>query len=86
MSDTKYSTANPEYNQELRVAFKFPSMCERLKIQFYDWDKIGNDDCIGTSTISLTAISGTGEEGECSLFILMGEWTTKLIAVDGGRY
>jgi len=62
-TDIKYSNDHPDFNQELRVAFKFPSMCERLKLQLYDWDRIGNDDCIGTSFISLSSISGTGGDG-----------------------
>lgn len=62
-TDIKYGDQNPEFNQELRVSFKFPSMCERLKLQFYDWDRLGNDDCIGTAFIPMTAISGTGDDG-----------------------
>jgi len=58
-----HSNDHPEFNQELRVAFKFPSMCESLKIQMYDWDRLGNNDCIGTSIINLSAISGTGDDG-----------------------
>lgn len=66
-TDVKYGEQNPEFNQELRVSFKFPSMCERLKLQFYDWDRIGNDDCIGTAHVPLSSISGTGEEGKMVL-------------------
>ena len=62
-TDIKYNNDHPEFNQELRVSFKFPSMCERLKLQMFDWDRVGNDDCIGTSFISLTAISGSGDDG-----------------------
>ena len=70
-TDIKYGEQNPEFNQELRVSFKFPSMCERLKLQFYDWDRIGNDDCIGTAFIPLSSISGTGDEGIPFLLILL---------------
>ena len=63
---TKYSNNSPEFNQELRVGFNFPSMCERLKLQIFDWDRVGSDDVIGTSFISLSAISGTGDEGKLS--------------------
>jgi len=63
-TEIKYGEQNPEFNEELRVSYKFPSMCERLKLQFYDWDRIGNDDCIGTAFIPLSAISGTGDEGK----------------------
>jgi len=58
-----YNNDHPEFNQELRVAFKFPSMCERLKVQMFDWDRIGKDDCIGTAFIQLSAISGQGDDG-----------------------
>ncbi|XP_065071964.1 myoferlin-like isoform X2 [Rhopilema esculentum] len=58
-----YNNDHPEFNQELRVAFKFPSMCERLKLQMFDWDRIGKDDCIGTAFIPLSAISGQGDDG-----------------------
>lgn len=70
LSDRKFATSNPEYNQELRTPFKFPSMCEQLKLQFYDWDQIGNDDCIGTSSINLTSISGTGDDGKSAIHFL----------------
>lgn len=63
-TDIKYGCNHPAFNQELRVAFKFPSMCERLKLQLIDWDRIGNHDCIGTSFISLSAISGNDNEGD----------------------
>ncbi|XP_057307144.1 myoferlin-like [Hydractinia symbiolongicarpus] len=62
-TDIKYGVNHPEFNQELRVSFKFPSMCERLKLQFFDWDRVGNDDCIGTTFIPLSAISGMGDDG-----------------------
>ena len=65
---TKYSNNHPEFNQELRVSCKFPSMCERLKLQMFDWDRIGNDDIIGTSYISLSSISGTGDNGRLHIF------------------
>ena len=63
-TDIKYGSNRPSFNEELRIAFKFPSMCERLKLQLIDWDRIGNHDCIGTSFISLSAISGNDNEGD----------------------
>ena len=57
-------TYTPEFNEELKISFKFPSMCERLKLQVFDWDRVGKDECIGTSFISLQAISGLGDPGK----------------------
>ncbi|XP_022792965.1 dysferlin-like [Stylophora pistillata] len=42
---------------------EFPSMCQRVKIQLYDWDRLNDDDCIGTTFLSLPSMSGQGEEG-----------------------
>ncbi|EDO36863.1 predicted protein, partial [Nematostella vectensis] len=59
-----YNSDHPEFNQELNVQFKFPSMCERLKLQMFDWDRLTADDCIGTAHLPMSAISGQGEDGE----------------------
>ena len=32
-----YNNANPEWNQELRIGLKFPSMCDKLTITVKDW-------------------------------------------------
>ncbi|EDO36866.1 predicted protein, partial [Nematostella vectensis] len=53
---------HPEFKEELFVSFRLPSMCERLKIQMYDWDRFTADDCIGTAYLPLSAISGQTEE------------------------
>nr|CAH8853864.1 unnamed protein product [Trichobilharzia regenti] len=56
-SSTKYGTDHPEWNEEITMNIQFPSMCEKLKFTFYDWDRIGYDDPIGTGIISISQIS-----------------------------
>lgn len=62
-TSVKYKTDCPEFKEIIRVPFKFPSMCRRLKLQLFDWDRLTEDDCIGTAHISLESISGHGEGG-----------------------
>ncbi|EDO43088.1 predicted protein, partial [Nematostella vectensis] len=66
----KYQDDNPEFKEQVKIPLMFPSMCERIKIQLYDWDRVGNDDCIGTAFLSLSSISGQGDEGNELLVIL----------------
>ena len=56
-------TYNPEFNEELKVVFQYPSMCEKLNIQMYDHDRVGADECIATTSLALTSISGYGDPG-----------------------
>ncbi|XP_015759469.1 PREDICTED: dysferlin-like [Acropora digitifera] len=62
-TSTKYKTDCPEFKEILRLPFKFPSMCQRVKFQIFDWDRLTDDDCIATSFLTLQSISGQGEEG-----------------------
>ncbi|KAF5404171.1 hypothetical protein PHET_02557 [Paragonimus heterotremus] len=62
-SSIKYGTDHPEWNEELSVNLQFPSMCERIKLTFFDWDRATEDDPIGTTTISLTETSAQGGDG-----------------------
>lgn len=63
-TSTKYKTDCPEFKEIIRVPFKFPSVCQRLKLQMFDWDRsINEDDCIATTLLSLQSISGQGEQG-----------------------
>uniref|UniRef100_H2ZAD9 C2 domain-containing protein n=1 Tax=Ciona savignyi TaxID=51511 RepID=H2ZAD9_CIOSA len=55
-------TNQPEWNEELNLPLKFPSMCDSIKLTIKDWDRIGSDDPIGTVIIPLSRISSTGEE------------------------
>ena len=36
-TDIKYGKDTPLFNAVLRLPLQFPSMCERLKVQLYDW-------------------------------------------------
>ncbi|KAK2145131.1 hypothetical protein LSH36_700g01069 [Paralvinella palmiformis] len=62
-SKTIYHSENPEWNQELRLSLRFPSMCERIKFQIYDWDKISEDDCVCSGSLDTKHISRSGETG-----------------------
>ncbi|KAH8869935.1 Dysferlin [Schistosoma japonicum] len=62
-SSTKYGTDHPEWNEEITMNIQFPSMCEKLKFTFFDWDRGSKDDAIGTATISLTETSSQGTDG-----------------------
>ncbi|XP_068709292.1 myoferlin-like isoform X2 [Montipora foliosa] len=63
-----YNSDHPEFNQELNVQFKFPSMCERIKMQIFDWDRLTADDCVGTGYLPISTISGQGDDGFLPLF------------------
>ncbi|XP_077437415.1 myoferlin isoform X2 [Vanacampus margaritifer] len=54
--------ANPEWNQIIQLQVKFPSMCERVKLTMFDWDRVSKDDAIGTTYLSLSKISSAGGE------------------------
>ncbi|XP_076856143.1 myoferlin isoform X1 [Brachyhypopomus gauderio] len=56
--------ANPEWNQLLNLQIKFPSMCERLKLTVFDWDRLTRNDAIGTTYLNLTHIASSGGEVE----------------------
>ncbi|XP_051968230.1 myoferlin isoform X1 [Xyrauchen texanus] len=56
--------ANPEWNQQLNLQIKFPSMCERIKLTVFDWDRLTGNDAIGTTYLDLTKIASSGGEVE----------------------
>ncbi|XP_051503504.1 myoferlin isoform X2 [Myxocyprinus asiaticus] len=56
--------ANPEWNQLIHLQVKFPSMCERIKLSLYDWDRLSRNDIIGTTYLNLTKIASSGGEIE----------------------
>uniref|UniRef100_A0A671NWW8 Myoferlin-like n=1 Tax=Sinocyclocheilus anshuiensis TaxID=1608454 RepID=A0A671NWW8_9TELE len=56
--------ANPEWNQQLNLKVKFPSMCERIKLTVFDWDRLSGNDAIGTTYLDLTKIASSGGEIE----------------------
>ncbi|KAM9365202.1 myoferlin isoform 2-T2 [Pholidichthys leucotaenia] len=56
--------ANPEWNQFINLQVKFPSMCERVKLTMFDWDRMTKDDAIGTAFLNLNKMSSSGGEIE----------------------
>ncbi|XP_024152438.1 myoferlin isoform X2 [Oryzias melastigma] len=56
--------ANPEWNQVINLHVKFPSMCECIKLTMYDWDRLINNDVIGTTFLNLSQISHSGGDSE----------------------
>ncbi|XP_063963833.1 myoferlin-like isoform X9 [Lytechinus pictus] len=62
-SSVKQCDQNPQWNEEIRLPIRFPSMCERLKLQLRDWDRLSSDDYIGTAFLDLSSMSSPGEEG-----------------------
>ncbi|XP_019953049.2 myoferlin [Paralichthys olivaceus] len=58
--------ANPEWNQLINLQVKFPSICERIKLTMYDWDRLTRNDAIGTSFLNLSQMSSSGGEIDAS--------------------
>ncbi|TNN74621.1 Myoferlin [Liparis tanakae] len=58
--------ANPEWNQSLNLQVKFPSMCERVKLTVFDWDRLTGNDAIGTTYLNLAKIASSGGEIEAN--------------------
>ncbi|XP_066534334.1 myoferlin isoform X2 [Hoplias malabaricus] len=56
--------ANPEWNQLVNMQVKFPSMCERIRLTMFDWDRFSSNDAIGTTYLDLTKIASSGGEIE----------------------
>ncbi|XP_054622805.1 myoferlin-like isoform X2 [Dunckerocampus dactyliophorus] len=56
--------ANPEWNQVLNLQVKFPSMCERVKLTVFDWDRVTGNDAVGTTYLNLAKIASSGGEIE----------------------
>ncbi|XP_020779848.2 myoferlin-like [Boleophthalmus pectinirostris] len=56
--------ANPEWNQVLNLQVKFPSMCERIKLTVFDWDRLTGNDPVGTTYLNLAKIASSGGEIE----------------------
>uniref|UniRef100_A0A452QDC3 Myoferlin n=1 Tax=Ursus americanus TaxID=9643 RepID=A0A452QDC3_URSAM len=56
--------ANPEWNQVVNLQIKFPSMCEKIKLTVYDWDRLTKNDVVGTTYLHLSKIAASGGEVE----------------------
>nr|XP_022342080.1 myoferlin-like isoform X4 [Crassostrea virginica] len=72
-SKIMYNNDHPDWNQILKIGIQFPSMCERLKFIVRDWDRVTDDDTIGTNILSTSLISsssGSGtEDGQFDSFL-----------------
>ncbi|MED6275788.1 hypothetical protein CHARACLAT_030021, partial [Characodon lateralis] len=82
--------ANPDWNQVINLQVKFPSMCERIKLTMYDWDRLSKDDAIGTTFLNLSKMSYSGGEIEgartetCNTASDCGAFTVSPSASEGG--
>uniref|UniRef100_A0A8C3VXA6 Myoferlin n=1 Tax=Catagonus wagneri TaxID=51154 RepID=A0A8C3VXA6_9CETA len=56
--------ANPEWNQVVNLQIKFPSVCEKIKLTIYDWDRLTKNDVVGTAYLYLSKIAASGGEVE----------------------
>ncbi|XP_004607583.2 myoferlin [Sorex araneus] len=56
--------ANPEWNQVVNLQIKFPSVCEKIKLTVYDWDRLTKNDIVGTTYLHLSKIAASGGEVE----------------------
>uniref|UniRef100_A0A674AXE8 Myoferlin n=1 Tax=Salmo trutta TaxID=8032 RepID=A0A674AXE8_SALTR len=63
--------ANPEWNQMLNLQVKFPSMCERIKLTVFDWDRLTRNDSIGTIYLNLAKIASSGGEVQGMVLVLI---------------
>ncbi|XP_064199854.1 dysferlin isoform X3 [Anguilla rostrata] len=59
--------ANPQWNQNLTLPIRFPSMCEKMRIRILDWDRASHNDVIGTTHLCMSRISAPGGEIEDDL-------------------
>nr|XP_020638558.1 myoferlin isoform X2 [Pogona vitticeps] len=58
--------ANPEWNQLVNLQIKFPSMCEKIRLMVYDWDRLTRNDVVGTTYLCLSKIAASGGEVEAN--------------------
>ncbi|KAF7648744.1 hypothetical protein LDENG_00152490 [Lucifuga dentata] len=54
--------ANPQWNQNLTMPIRFPSMCEKMRVRILDRDRASHNDVIGTSHLCMSKISAPGGE------------------------
>ncbi|KAK1164574.1 myoferlin-like isoform X2 [Acipenser oxyrinchus oxyrinchus] len=59
-------TANPDWNQVINLQIKFPSMCDRIRLTVFDWDRLTRNDAVGTTYLNLSKIASSGGELEDS--------------------
>ena len=66
----KRHSHKPEYNEEVAVPFRFPSMCETLQLQLVDWNRVRMDNVIGNNLLSLSEISSLGNKGKSFMEVI----------------
>uniref|UniRef100_A0A8D2KJH0 Myoferlin n=1 Tax=Urocitellus parryii TaxID=9999 RepID=A0A8D2KJH0_UROPR len=78
--------ANPEWNQVVNLQIKFPSMCEKIKLTVYDWDRLTKNDVVGTTYLYLSKIAASGGEVEGKTFTNTGETEVGFVPTFGPCY
>ncbi|CAF3639300.1 unnamed protein product [Adineta steineri] len=63
-----YTCSHPEFNQELRLGLKFPSMCDKITLTVMDWDRLQFDDITGTALLNINSICDDRENGFLPIF------------------
>ncbi|XP_041117050.1 myoferlin-like [Polyodon spathula] len=58
--------ANPDWNQVVNLQIKFPSMCDRIRLTVFDWDRLTRNDAVGTTYLNISKIASPGGELEDS--------------------
>ncbi|CAF3351203.1 unnamed protein product [Rotaria sp. Silwood1] len=48
-----YTCSHPDFNQELRLGLKFPSMCDKIVLTVMDWDRLMHNDIIGVGILDI---------------------------------
>ncbi|RXM99855.1 Myoferlin [Acipenser ruthenus] len=56
--------ANPDWNQVINLQIKFPSMCDRIRLTVFDWDRLTRNDAVGTTYLNLSKIASSGGDFE----------------------
>ncbi|KAL4641016.1 myoferlin [Arapaima gigas] len=78
--------ANPEWNQLINLKVKFPSVCERIRLTVYDWDRMSKNDPIGTVYLNLGQISSSGSEVDGKVLPITGESDVGFLPAFGPCY
>ncbi|KAI3388907.1 hypothetical protein SNEBB_006737 [Seison nebaliae] len=71
-SKIAYCDANPEFNQELKLGLKFPSMCEKIRLQIKDWDRLSANDNVAVTYLKLPQISSNGYDDDAGFLPTFG--------------
>ncbi|CAF0790229.1 unnamed protein product, partial [Didymodactylos carnosus] len=58
-----YTCSHPEFNQELRLGLKFPSMCDKITLTVMDWDRLQFDDITGSTVLNIKRLCDDRDNG-----------------------